>query len=460
MGCVVMSTSVAERSVAVHSETSGVWGSLGPCAWSRGGVLGGGTLGGGVVESAGIESNHRGLVSFSRGTGETYVSGGMGNGTRACVGVSSRSTTTGSSVSAVGGGTAVGGPVSCVAVGMGSGVAVRDGVSSGAGMGYSAGAAAAMSSALLAHHLPPLPKFDGGVSLGTERESVKEWLEQFGLVAGVCKWDGPTKLVNLVTRLKGEAYAFYKSCTPQQRSSYEEMAEALTQRFTPVRIQAVQSSLFHGRRQGERESVDSYAQALRMLFHKDYPNAQRGSLEAESMGKAVLASQFSAGLIPEIKAKVAGNKGDFDVLLVKARFEEAKLRDLVGGQNRPKKPPPSFPISRQAGETSGHQVGSGQSQCGIMVVDPWGTIATSVRLKGRVDLLKLLVDRRGKGPGPVANIASEEPDAGEPKRDGDSVKEALDKAMATMHTLSSKASGNSVELSPVPMVEVEWKESL
>ncbi len=87
--------------------------------------------------------------------------------------------------------------------------------------------------------------------------------------------------------------------------------------------------------------MDSYAQALRTLFHKTYPNAHRGSPEAESVGKAVLASQFSAGLIPEIKAKVAGNEGDFDTLLVKVRFEEAKLRDLAVNQNKPKKPPPS-----------------------------------------------------------------------------------------------------------------------
>ena len=119
---------------------------------------------------------------------------------------------------------------------------------------------------------------------------------------------GITKLVNLVTRLRGEAYAFFKSCSAQECSSYEEMSAALVKRFTPVRIQAIQSSLFHERKQGEKESVDSYAQALKVLFHKACPNTQRGSPEAESMGKAVLASQFAAGLIPEIKAKVAGNE--------------------------------------------------------------------------------------------------------------------------------------------------------
>ena len=98
--------------------------------------------------------------------------------------------------------------------------------------------------------------------------------------------------VNAVAGLS--AYAFYKSCTPQERGSYEALAAALTKRFTPVRIQAVQSSLFHDRRQRERETVDSYAQDLRVLFHKAYPRPDQGSAEAESLGKFVLASQFAA----------------------------------------------------------------------------------------------------------------------------------------------------------------------
>ena len=34
-----------------------------------------------------------------------------------------------------------------------------------------------------------------------------------------------------------------------------------------MHIQAVQTSLFHQRKQGERETVDSLVQALRVLFH-------------------------------------------------------------------------------------------------------------------------------------------------------------------------------------------------
>ena len=46
------------------------------------------------------------------------------------------------------------------------------------------------------------------------------------------------------------------------------------------------------------------------------------------MGQTVLAYQFIAGLKPEICLKVAKHEGSFEQLLMKARLEEAKLRDL------------------------------------------------------------------------------------------------------------------------------------
>lgn len=43
-------------------------------------------------------------------------------------------------------------------------------------------------------------------------------------------------------------------------------------------------------------------QELRALFLKAYPSGKKGSEEADTMGKAALASQFTAGLLPEIRA--------------------------------------------------------------------------------------------------------------------------------------------------------------
>ena len=179
---------------------------------------------------------------------------------------------------------------------------------------------------LVTQQLPPLSKFTGEITEGGE--TVVEWLEQLELVAAAYRWDEPNKLVNLVTRLKGQAFAFYRSCEEKKRTQYSTLVGELKKRFTPVRIQAVQSSLFHDRKQKAVESVDTYAQELKVLFYKAYPLAQQASAETQDMGKSVLTSQFVSGLQPELKSKLAGKEGGFEQLLTLARFEEAKIRDL------------------------------------------------------------------------------------------------------------------------------------
>ncbi len=72
-----------------------------------------------------------------------------------------------------------------------------------------------------------------------------------------------------------------------------------------------------------------------------------GHSSRRRLGRSVLASQFSAGSLPEIKVKVAGSEGDMDALLAKARLEEAKVRDLAV---RPKKTPPNFLFQKPAKE--------------------------------------------------------------------------------------------------------------
>jgi len=74
--------------------------------------------------------------------------------------------------------------------------------------------------------------------------------------------------------------------------------------------------------------MEEYAQDLNRLYQHAYPCSERGSEDAERMGQTVLAYQFVAGLKLEICLKVAGNEGTFEQLLMKARLEEAKLRNL------------------------------------------------------------------------------------------------------------------------------------
>ena len=106
---------------------------------------------------------------------------------------------------------------------------------------------------------------------------------------------------------------------------------------------AIQSQRFHDRCQSTKESVDEFAQELKKLFHKAYSSLARGGSEAESMGRSVLANQFVSGLRSELKSKVVGFDGNLEQLLVKARFEEAKLRELSGGRSTPQRGPVPTP---------------------------------------------------------------------------------------------------------------------
>ena len=159
-----------------------------------------------------------------------------------------------------------------------------------------------VTSVLLAQ---PLPKFSGEGNDGELGvDTFEDWLERFELMASTLSWSSQAKLVNLITRLHGQAYSFFRSCTMEQRTNYCLLVAELRKRFTPVRLPAIQSSLFHDRRQHASESVDNYAQELRTLFHRAYPSVYQGTREAEALGQAVLVNQFVVGLLPEIKSKL------------------------------------------------------------------------------------------------------------------------------------------------------------
>ena len=179
---------------------------------------------------------------------------------------------------------------------------------------------------------------------------------------------------------------FYRLCDGNQRSCYANLVEQLVRHFTPVRIGAAQSSLFHDRRQGEKESVDNYAQELRKLFYKAYPQTMQDATDLEDISKSILTlcNQFAARLLPSIKIKVAGTEGNFDTLLTKARFEEANLRELGKSEPVPsKRQNPRFNtgIGRQFPTNNISSNSSTNTRC--YKCGSLGHIASNCPLKGR-----------------------------------------------------------------------------
>ena len=319
-----------------------------------------------------------------------------------------------------------------------------------------------LSTALLAQQLPPLPHFRGGDS--SSEESFQEWIGQFELVAEICRWSKQAKLIHLTTRLRGEAFSFFRSCTKHQKSNYDLLVAELKRQFTPVRIQSVQTSLFHERKQGEKESVDAYAQDLKSLFHKAYPQVQQGGEAAESIGKSVLVSQFVAGLLPALKMKVAGVDGKFNEILVKARFEEAKLRELSAASTV------STTSTPQPGKQATTVVAPGQSSVPVKGPQPSTKSFKCTKCGGTNHTAKYCRWRGRSEPGEARGASQTAAQASqnrvgaiteksdEPKQPENSTREAeigaaLEDAMTTMHTVTTSQS--DARLGPTLTTEVK-----
>ena len=95
------------------------------------------------------------------------------------------------------------------------------------------------------------------------------------------------------------------------------------------------------------------------------------------------------------KAKLVGCDGDFDTLLAKARFEEARLRDVVHRENQAQtsQQPPSFPISVPVGrrppslDRVTHKSSKSEQQC--YNCNGTGHFACECLYDGRAHPLKL-----------------------------------------------------------------------
>ena len=199
-----------------------------------------------------------------------------------------------------------------------------------------------------------------------------------------CGWEEKVKLVHLTTRLKGPALSFYCSCSSEQRCSYSILKQELQTRFTPVHVRSVQSSLFHGWVQKPAETVDAYAQELKKLFLKAYPKFARDRGEE---GQLVLASRFVAGLKTQLQERLTGEDGNFDQLLSKARFEEARRKELY--LDRKENSSASTTHQDAAAKTvrQGHP-GGDHSKIRCHNCGGQGHIARNCPLKGRAALKK------------------------------------------------------------------------
>ena len=140
--------------------------------------------------------------------------------------------------------------------------------------------------------------------------------------------------MHLTSNIWDTALAFYRSCSTEVRGEYSSLVAALKTHFTPVRLTAVQAQLFQNRQQQPQESVEQFAQELQKLNNLAYVGAASEGPQAERMGRTLLANQFVTGLRPELKRKLIGVDGSLEQLVLKARFEEAKIREFANEKSK------------------------------------------------------------------------------------------------------------------------------
>ena len=254
----------------------------------------------------------------------------------------------------------------------------------------------------------------------------------------------------------------------EQRTDYSLLVAELKKRFTPVTLPAIQTNLFHDRKQHVSESVEAYAQELHTLFHKAYPSVQQGTRKAEALGQTILTNQFVVGLFPNIKAKIVGSEGNFNQLLLQARFEEVKLRELgviqlsspsVSVTQNTLNIPRSTFISRQ-------QRSSGARPNVVPRCYNCGSTFHLIRQCPHVAKNKNTETPGKKGnesrdSNRVSNItlAKESPrsNCNEDGESRDDISSVIDEIIATMHGISSDNVTGRVQLGPTltAMIEVE-----
>ena len=102
-------------------------------------------------------------------------------------------------------------------------------------------------------------------------------------VPGEYNWQNPIQTHSGVSDSQHQILESFVSrdCSPESPvpmrglSSLHSLLYAWCWRLTPVTLPAIQTNLFHDRKNHISDSLDVYAQELRTLFHKAYPSVQQ-----------------------------------------------------------------------------------------------------------------------------------------------------------------------------------------
>ena len=102
--------------------------------------------------------------------------------------------------------------------------------------------------------------------------SFNDWLDHFEGVAAVNEWDDPAKLLWMRVRLVGSAQTAYGRLPDTSKASYELLRKALKERFEPDSKKELYLSEFSTRKRKAGEGWAEYADELRVLVDRAFPD--------------------------------------------------------------------------------------------------------------------------------------------------------------------------------------------
>ena len=113
--------------------------------------------------------------------------------------------------------------------------------------------------------------------------SFTEWLQHFEGVAAINKWDDAAKLLWLRVRLVGTAQTAHGRLPTTARDSYAELTKALKDRFEPDAMKEMYIAEFHGRKKAKTEGWAEFADHLKLLADKAFPDLEDKAREYMSL---------------------------------------------------------------------------------------------------------------------------------------------------------------------------------
>ena len=120
-----------------------------------------------------------------------------------------------------------------------------------------------------------IPAFDG-------KESWSIWINRFEAIADLRGWNEEKRLDMLLPKLQSQVGEYAFGVLPRRfLNSYKELVGELNSIFGTVEIPRVYASKFHNRVQGEDESIEEYAVALRCLYFKGYKHRDSQTREED-----------------------------------------------------------------------------------------------------------------------------------------------------------------------------------